>query len=183
VARAADTTAAPAAAPAELGPTQPSGEPRRPAARLPHVSLPHFNWRGRGPAAAPHGPAFLEVVEPGGGGAPLPPIELAPGSHTLGRDSALAETVFHDRSVSRLHARLVVIDGAYRLYDAGSTSGTWINYTPVAVETGQSLEHGDLINLGRVQLRFQRRDRPPANGSGVRVQAVEPSNGSKKEAS
>jgi len=85
--------------------------------------------------------------------------------------------------MSRLHARLVVTDGAYRLYDAGSTSGTWINYTPVAVETGQSLEHGDLINLGRVQLRFQRRDRPPPNGSGVRVQAVEPSNGTKKEAS
>jgi hypothetical protein len=53
----------------------------------------------------------------------------------------------------------------------------------VAVETGQSLEHGDLINLGRVQLRFQRRDHPPANGSGVRVQAVEAANGSEKEAS
>jgi len=79
-------------------------------------------------------------------------------------DAALAETVFHDRSVSRLHARLVVTEGVFRLYDAGSTSGTWINYALVAVETGQSLEHGDLINLGRVQLRFQRRDRPPTNG-------------------
>jgi hypothetical protein len=178
------------AAPGELGRTQPSAEPRRTGSRLPHVSLPHFNWRGRGPAQEPRGPAFLEVIEPGGGGAPLPPIELAAGSHTLGRDAGVAETVFHDRSVSRLHARLVVADGVFRLYDAGSTSGTWINYTQVAVETGQSLEHGDLINLGRVQLRFQRRDRPPANGSGIRVQAVEAAgaavpqhtNGSEKDA-
>src|SRR4029079_19838245 len=130
---------------------------------------------------------------PGCGSAPFSPSEWAPASPPLGRDGALPETVFHDRSVSRLHARLVVTDGAYRLYDAGSTSGTWINYAPVAVESGQSLEHGDLINLGRVQLRFQMRDHPPANGSGVRVHAVEPagaargapphSNGSQKEAS
>jgi pSer/pThr/pTyr-binding forkhead associated (FHA) protein len=78
--------------------------------------------------------------------------------------------VFHDRSVSRLHARILPVEGGYRLFDAGSTSGTWVNYTPLAAEAGHDLRDGDLINLGRVQLRFKRRDASAnngANGAGV----------------
>jgi predicted component of type VI protein secretion system len=124
-------------------------------------------------------PAYLEVVESGGGSAPLADIELTGAALTLGRDGALADTVFHDRSVSRLHARLVHENGVFRLYDAGSTSGTWINYTPIAAGAGPELKHGDLINLGRVQLRFKRRDVPAANGAaGARVVPLAPASNS-----
>jgi pSer/pThr/pTyr-binding forkhead associated (FHA) protein len=121
---------------------------------------------------------FLQVVEPGGGSAPRADIELASEVVTLGRDGALAEVVFHDRSVSRLHARIMALNGVFLIYDAGSTSGTWINYAPLPPETGHALQPGDLINLGRVQLRFQRRDAPaPVNGA--RVARVAPAaNGS-----
>jgi len=115
--------------------------------------------------------ACLEVLEPGGGGAPRAPIEISTPSLRLGRDGALAEVVFHDRSVSRLHARLEeVAEGVYRLYDEKSTSGTWVNFTPVPAEGGLELKHGDVINLGRVQLKFVRRDAsadPKANGARV----------------
>jgi pSer/pThr/pTyr-binding forkhead associated (FHA) protein len=33
-------------------------------------------------------------------------------------------------------------------------AGTWVNYQPVTGR-GQLLQHGDLIHLGRVMLRFE----------------------------
>lgn len=107
----------------------------------------------------PRGRAYFEVVDSGGGGAPFPDIELLDQPVRLGRDGALADVIFHDRSVSRLHARVEATpEGAFNLFDEGSTSGTWVNFTAIAAETGHTLQPGDLINLGRVQLRFKRRD-------------------------
>jgi pSer/pThr/pTyr-binding forkhead associated (FHA) protein len=112
-------------------------------------------------------------VEPGGGSAPRADIELEGEAMTLGRDGAMAETVFHDRSVSRLHARIVALNGVFLIYDAGSTSGTWVNYAQLPAEIGHALQHGDLINLGRVQLRFKRSDAAEA-AAGARVAHVGP---------
>jgi pSer/pThr/pTyr-binding forkhead associated (FHA) protein len=42
----------------------------------------------------------------------------------------------------------------YRLYDAGSTSGTWVNEQQVP-EYGIQLRDGDEIFLGQVHLRFR----------------------------
>lgn len=139
---------------------------------LPRVGLPGWHWPGRHAHAGPRGAAFLQVVEPGGGGAPQPNIELLGASLTLGRDGALVETVFNDRSVSRLHARIVAEDGGYRIFDLDSTSGTWVNYAVIPTEAGQALQDGDLINLGRVQLRFQWRNQALAAGNGARVAMV-----------
>jgi pSer/pThr/pTyr-binding forkhead associated (FHA) protein len=73
----------------------------------------------------------------------------------------LAEIVFSERSVSRLHARVCeTAPGLFQIFDEGSTSGTWVNFTQVAQEVGRELHPGDLINLGRVQLRFQMRAAP-----------------------
>jgi hypothetical protein len=172
-AAAAKTPAQPEPAPgaASVTETRPSAPSRW---HLPSIGLPAFRWSGRAPAASA-GAAYLEVVDPGGGGAPRADIELLARPLSLGRDGAVAETVFHDRSVSRLHARIVPVDGSFRLFDAGSTSGTWVNYAPLAPECGHDLRHGDLINLGRVQLRFKRRDLPAANGANdARVVKVTP---------
>jgi hypothetical protein len=124
--------------------------------------------RPRGASAdAPHGLAYFEVVESGGGGAARADIEVLEPTQHLGRDAALAEIVFPDRSVSRRHARLEVSpQGIFRIYDEGSTSGTWVNFTLVSASEGWELKHGDLVNLGRVQLRFKRRDlEPKPNGA------------------
>lgn len=142
--------------------TAPLGRPpAKPRPRL-RITRP----RGAG-IEVPKGLAYFEVVESGGGGAARADIEvLAPIQH-LGRDAALAEIVFPDRSVSRRHARLEVSpEGAFRIYDEGSTSGTWVNFTMISASEGWELKHGDLVNLGRVQLRFKRRDlEPKPNGS------------------
>ncbi len=134
----------------------------------PHVSVPTLRWGSKPVLTRPKGLAYFEVVEAGRGAAPRPDIDVVAPSLSLGRDAAVADTVFHDRSVSRLHARVLLKDRRVRIVDQGSTSGTWVNYSPVQGQAGCELQHGDLVNLGRVQLRFLRRDLP-ANGHGARV--------------
>jgi hypothetical protein len=148
-----------------------SPTPARPPARLslPHLARPTFRLGGRPGLTPLKGACYFQVVEPGAGGAARPDIDLTAPHLTLGRDAAVADTVFHDRSVSRLHARVEVQDSRVTIVDQGSTSGTWVNYTPLHGDAGCELRHGDLVNLGRVQLRFLRRDAPPLNGNGARV--------------
>jgi pSer/pThr/pTyr-binding forkhead associated (FHA) protein len=154
---------------ADLRKTQPLTplSKRRATPRLP---LPQLHLPARR-AAQPKqtGKAYLEVVEPGGGGSRAD-IELFGETVRLGREPSLAQIVFPDRSVSRLHARIAETSpGVFQIFDEGSTSGTWVNLTQIPVATGCELKSGDLINLGRVQLRFKRRDgSPPAAPDGAR---------------
>jgi hypothetical protein len=112
--------------------------------------------------------AYLEVIQVSEGS--RTPIDLTGAPVSLGRDPALAAITFADRSVSRLHARIAIDEqGAYHIYDEGSTSGTWVNYEQVTA-AGRALRQGDLINLGRIQLRFRLRAavapvRPGAGGA------------------
>jgi len=65
-------------------------------------------------------------------------------------------------------------EGVYLLQDAGSSSGTWVNYAPVPVlatvkplgtnpadispggaTVGTLLENGDLIHIGRLPMIFE----------------------------
>jgi predicted component of type VI protein secretion system len=73
----------------------------------------------------------------------------------LGRDPSLAAVVLDDASVDGMHARLIrQAGGNYLLRDQGSIAGTWVNYHLVP-EAGTILEHGDLLQLGRVEFRFE----------------------------
>ncbi len=84
----------------------------------------------------------------------LPPIPITSDEVTLGSDSGMSSLVLNDASVEALHARLRrQEDGSFRLSDAGSIAGTWVNYTPVSKE-GTRLEHGDLVHIGRIGFRF-----------------------------
>lgn len=72
---------------------------------------------------------------------------------TLGRSEDCTH-VFPDVSVSGVHARLAVWQGAYALADAGSTNGTFVNGERLVAP--RALQNGDVIRLGpRVTLRFQ----------------------------
>ena len=63
--------------------------------------------------------------------------------------------VIDDSRVSRYHCRITEeADGTYRIFDEGSTSGTYVNYEPVPI-AGQYLQDGDQIHIGPVGLRFE----------------------------
>lgn len=136
--------------------------PQMPRVNVAHLALPKritqpladaLAAAQRGNVANSH--AVLEVVDH-----QVPQrarIELNGISLRFGRDPELAEVTFNDRSVSRLHARIeAVAENVYRIYDEGSTSGTWVNYSQVTSPDGQELSTGDVINLGRVKLKFKK---------------------------
>jgi pSer/pThr/pTyr-binding forkhead associated (FHA) protein len=81
------------------------------------------------------------------------PIPITDDEVTFGKDPEKATLVFDDPSVEPVHARLRLVNGNYRISDEGTTAGTWVNYTPVSKE-GATLQHGDLIHIGRVGFRF-----------------------------
>jgi hypothetical protein len=108
--------------------------------------------------------ATLEVIE--GDDSYTLPIELRADSTRLGRDEDLVQVAFQNRSVSRLHARIAIERGRqgderFVLYDEGSTSGSYVNFQPVGIN-GQTLQEGDIIHLGSLQLRFKVRAPKPA---------------------
>ena len=107
--------------------------------------------------------AFLEVVE----NAPehLGFIPIGGSNITLGRDPRRVTVPFSDRSVSRLHARILESHGAYRIYDEGSASGTYVNYERVSLAP-RTLEDKDQIHLGRVHLHFHLESSLPPAASG-----------------
>lgn len=97
--------------------------------------------------------ARLVLVE---GGANLPQTIEITGSNTrLGRDAGLSNVVLEDPRVSRYHCRISEEgDDIFRIFDEGSTSGTYVNYKAVDIR-GQILQSGDLIHIGPVGLRFE----------------------------
>ncbi len=101
--------------------------------------------------------ALLIPLRPSGEPVPLTGVDVV-----LGRDASLAAIVLDDPSVERMHARLIrQADGDYLLRDQGSVAGSWINYELVP-KSGRRLQHGDHIQLGRVEFRFQLPgDHPP----------------------
>lgn len=69
----------------------------------------------------------------------------------IGRSNTMAEKTLLDSSVSRRHARLVLLDGSLALEDLGSTYGTSVGgqdlqpYTAVAVPVGGEVRIGDVM--------------------------------------
>jgi hypothetical protein len=95
--------------------------------------------------------AYLEAVENAPEHVNLIPI--SGNNVAIGRDPKVAQISFNDRSVSRLHARILESHGSYRIYDEGSTSGTYVNYQRIGL-TPRVLINRDEVHVGRVHLRF-----------------------------
>ena len=79
-------------------------------------------------------------------------IELHEGHYVLGRHLQ-NDIVLNDANVSRKHAEFVSAAGEVTVKDLGSTNGTKVNGVLVSGE--QLLQHGDLINFGTAQVRFE----------------------------
>lgn len=71
---------------------------------------------------------------------------------TIGRDETNTIALSQDNTVSRRHARITSSDGEFKIYDEGSSNGTFVNGVKV-VE--QVLHPGDEIQIGNTRLRFE----------------------------
>jgi hypothetical protein len=127
-------------------------ENESPARRLPNW-VNRLSWSQR--SAAPQAYAFLTQISDTDSPSMEPPIPIKSDETILGSDSKQASLVFDHPSIEGVHAylRRQPEDGTFRLADAGSVAGTWVNYAPISKE-GIKLEHGDLIHIGRIGLRF-----------------------------
>ncbi len=82
-------------------------------------------------------------------------LPLKRSDNLLGSDPLRTQICINSASVSPVHARIVLNSlGEYWIYDHGSLAGTWVNFGPVPAE-GARLQHGDLIHVGFVTLRFE----------------------------
>lgn len=81
-------------------------------------------------------------------------IEVLRDPVTLGK-SRTCEVVVPDESVSRTHAEIRREEGRYRLLDKDSTNGTFLGGSRIG---DAWLRPGDVIGLGKVELRFVPRD-------------------------
>ncbi len=82
-------------------------------------------------------------------------IELTAADVTIGRDEAAVDIIVDAPSISRLHARIRrTAEGEYWLYDEGSEAGTFLNYERLGLAP-RPLQHNDVVQLGRVTLRFR----------------------------
>jgi hypothetical protein len=79
---------------------------------------------------------------------------------TIGRAEACDLGLFGDMGVERRHARILLNDGRYVLYDEGTPGGTFVNDRRIDGPT--PLRSGDVIRVGRNVLRFGERQKRPA---------------------
>lgn len=87
---------------------------------------------------------------------PQPPeIPLSGDEVTIGSERKKVDVVLTHPSISGVHARIFKdAEGNFRVADSGSNAGTWVNYAPVSTR-GARLEHGDLVQFGRIGYVFE----------------------------
>jgi DNA-binding winged helix-turn-helix (wHTH) protein len=83
------------------------------------------------------------------------PLPLSDGEHLAGRD-AECSLVIDASTVSRRHARIMVVSGAVTVEDLDSTNGTRVNGTRISGPT--PLSPGDELSLGSEVLQVRKRD-------------------------
>jgi len=83
--------------------------------------------------------------------------EVGPESLTIGREARQTLVFADDSEVSRLHARVSLVDGAIVVEDLGSTNGTFVNAKRITSPV--TLREGNVLRVGRQLLKYERRDR------------------------
>ena len=75
----------------------------------------------------------------------------------VGKLKSRSQILLSDASVSRIHARFVEREGRTGLIDLNSTNGTFVNGVRLEQEEVVTLEDGDEIRFGNVQMKYQER--------------------------
>ncbi len=80
-------------------------------------------------------------------------FSLSAATTTIGRNPD-NDIVADEGRVSRYHAQIVRVDAAYRIEDLDSLNGTFVNEVQLR-GAQQTLNDGDIIRVGRWQMRFE----------------------------
>ncbi|APE47139.1 FHA domain-containing protein [Delftia sp. HK171] len=83
-------------------------------------------------------------------GAVIKEVQLTKERTTLGR-RPYNDIVIDNLAVSGEHAVLSIVDGTVIIEDLRSTNGTYVNGQPILRQT---LNHGDLLDIGKYKIRF-----------------------------
>jgi pSer/pThr/pTyr-binding forkhead associated (FHA) protein len=71
--------------------------------------------------------------------------------------AADSELALNDSSVSKVHAALVMNqEGTLLVADTGSTNGTYINGRRISYGEARSIDEGDVVGFGDVEVRFRK---------------------------
>jgi pSer/pThr/pTyr-binding forkhead associated (FHA) protein len=96
----------------------------------------------------------LIVLRSGQSGVPVGKIFALGPSNLLGRSMESCEIALNDSFLSQQHARLELRDDTWVIEDLNSTNGTFVN--DIEVRDTTILEEGDILRLGRVEMRLVR---------------------------
>jgi hypothetical protein len=102
--------------------------------------------------------AYLVRLKDDGVPITAPPIPITVNEITFGSDPIQSSYILDDPSVSPLHARLREEGGEYFLSDEKSVAGTWVNFEQVF--SPRRLQHGDMLQFGRMSYRFMLKNPP-----------------------
>src|SRR5215470_7940444 len=105
-----------------------------------------------GTASSPYGQ--LIVVRAGQSGVAVGKVFPLGPSNILGRSLENCEIALNDSFLSSQHARLELQGADWVLEDLRSTNGTFVN--EMEVRDATIVEEGDIIRVGRVELRLTR---------------------------
>ena len=61
--------------------------------------------------------------------------------------------ILDDTYVSTVHARIFAKGDTYMLEDLGSTNGTYVNGRRINPHVEESLNHGDILALGKLKIQ------------------------------
>ena len=74
----------------------------------------------------------------------------------IGRDAKNDLVLSDDPLVSRRHAILELVEGAYWLKDLGSTNQTYLNNEPLTPQKSVKVKSGDVITIGHTKIEVSR---------------------------
>ena len=105
-----------------------------------------------GAASSPYGQ--LVVLRSGQSGVAAGKIFPLSPSTIIGRSMESCEIALNDSFLSQQHARLELRGDQWVLEDLNSTNGTFVN--DIEVRDPTIVEEGDIVRLGRIELRLVR---------------------------
>ncbi len=97
------------------------------------------------------------------------PTDGAPFEHALDKESFVigrsskADLTIPDRSMSRMHARFFLLDGAWHVEDMGSRNGTLLGGRPA--DQPLRMGHGSVVQVGSTSVTLREATRPVADAS------------------